>query len=729
MESPYSNIGFNPVFRPPTGFNIPMLDSSDGEKNISDIQDEKKEEEIPVSEDGFDWKLVVECSPEEIAEKNDIDTLEAIVKSFTKSKFSRTDSKILPTPLSKKLFRILQIAINYLLDCQKQLTNEINDDETQIETLKFKTKKYKNLAKLLKEKQQKPDSEKCIVCGRKFKNISYLDSHMERRHNALLPAWKSLRCGEIHGLQDIISEIENLRGIIAQTRKETRYARKKRQEQPKPIPMTQEQLELINNLKNNQEVLIAQTKEKDTDQNQFQSDIRKQLDEAIAALRESHEKWITQIKNRETEYSNQILSPSTIFAQQQFLMQQQEILNKRMGLQESESEQEQQQPDPHAKIIQDLNLLVDTVQIPPKEEKKERKESDENANNITLQDMLERMGNNADLINTIEGEEVAKKPDEEEFKVMFHPGNRLIAKAKAFINREPDYDNRDEKDAFINKEEEKIKKEAEDLMQNLKKKRGAHVTLTSPYLKEQIGEDTPAYSALYDKLLFEVRRMSPISEVDTSHLFNERDVFFPRVPPLDEVKGLTPRIQLVRVGKDGKEIGPSAVPMTDEDKLKQQRENVEKGYSKVPYAHKVRSNRTERFPDDSDIETVSWHEYSSEHSIPFAEDPLLYVRRQKKAKQKFLSVIDKNESESSKKEEEEKIIPLTTDEVKELNIDVVDFATSSSESESDDKPKKEKVTKSPTPQDKDKEKDQLEIDSIFGESVSTISSSPSIDEV
>ena len=726
MESPYSHIGWDPLYRPPTGFNIPMLHTESEEPTFE--EEEKKENDFPETEDGMQWKLIAESSPEDIAQNNDIDKLEEIVKSFVNAKFSKTDSKILPSPLSQKLFRILQIAVAYLLDCQKQLSSEINDDETEIETLKAKNKKYKNIIVMLKEKQQKPDVEKCIVCGRKFKNVSYLDSHMERRHNALLPAWKSLRCGEIHGLQDIIGEIENLRKVIAQTRKETAMARKMQEQQPKAVQIPKEQLELMNNLRNNQEVLIEKTKAKNDDQAKLHDDIRAQLDDAIAALRASHEKWITQIKERENnKFTPSIFNAATVFAQQQMMQQNAQKQQK----QEDSSVSNEEAPDPHAKVIQDLNLLVDTVQIPSKEsvvKDGEKSEVKIDEADLTLQEMVERMNKNAELINTIEGTEVAKKQDAEDIQVLFHPGNRIIARAKMLLESESKYDDEERKDKFITKESEKIKKEVSDEYLRLKNKR----MLTNPsipYARQQLGENNAAYIALFDKLLYEVRRVAPITEAKLDNLFAERDIKFPRVPPLEEVKGTQTRTY-ISTTKNVKDI----TELSEGERIKKENENIKNGYQNLPYKQKIRPNRAETIPDDSDIETVSWRESSTnDSSISFTEDPLLYIRRKQKLKKTILDIGDSSSSKSEENEEPskgKKITPISSDEIKELNIDVTEFASDSFDEEpkDDDKPEKKHVKQTfiKSPEDPvayQEAKKNFNKDGIYGDSVEEISSS------
>lgn len=630
--SPYSHIGWNPAYRPPSGYNIPMINEKQPppQEEPQNIQ----EPEIEESADGMDWNLIAECSPESIVENNDIDRLEEIVKAFTKAKFSTAESKIIPNPLGIKLLRLLQISITYLLDCQKQLQQELKSSDLREDTANAKISKYSTMVKELKGKlNQNAEVEKCIVCGKRYKNMAYLDSHMERRHNALLPAWKSLRCGEIHGLKDIIGELENLRNVIAQTRREAAILRKKKTDEPKEVKLPQEQIELINQLKNNQQVLIEHTKQRNTEQDQLQAEIRQQLDEAVAALKKSHEKWLSSTMEKEQKYNIIVNQPPVITTSQQNLLS---------------------PASTKETVVQDLNYLLNTVKIPEKESLPSKQpqldEKSINDEDLTVQQMSKRMDEHADLVNTIEPPPPNQEPPP---RVVFLPGEHIRVKAKKFLERDFSIDET-EKDFKMPNYKKQVNEDLTKQLEELRRSR-AVPQLSIPYVRKKLTENSNVYIALFDRLLFEVRRSAPLEEVDQSKLFIERDVKFPMVPPIEENMKGKPARQIAKETPVEKNVVPQDVLNTARKKL--------------PYEQRIRPNRANLLPDDSDIETISMPEEESGHSIGFTDDPYMFNR--KKRKDDFLDVSSSSTSASKSKN-------------KEKSSEKIDFASSSSDEDSQD---------------------------------------------
>lgn len=719
--SPYSHLGWNPTFRPPSGYNIPML--GENQQAVDEEPENFEEPDFEESPDGMDWNLISKCSPESIVENNDVDRLEEIVKAFTKAKFSSADSKIIPNPLGQKLLRLLQISITYLLDCQKQLQQELHLADAREDTANAKVSKYSTVIKELKGKlNQNNEVEKCIVCGKRYKNIAYLDSHMERRHNALLPAWKSLRCGEIHGLKDIIGELENLRNVIAQTRKEAAILRRQKKEEPKEMKLPPEQIELINQLKNNQQVLIERTKQRNNEQDQMQAEIRQQLDEAVAALKKSHEKWLSSTMEREPKYNIIINQPSS-------------LMNNANNNSQSNFLNSSAQKDT---VVQDLNYLLNSVKIPDKEnlpsKQPKLEEQSINDESLTLKQMIKRMDEHADLVNTIEPPPPDTQPPP---RVVFLPGERIKVKAKQFVERETEIDEA-VRDLKMPSYKKQVNEELTKTLEELKKGR-AVPQLSIPYVRSKLQEDTNVYIALFDKLLFEVRRSAPIDEIDRSKLFCDREVKFPLVPPIEEnVKGK----QTYQIAKE-RPVEPAPVSQ----------EAINAARKKLPYEQRIRPNRANLLPDDSDIETVSMKEEESAHSIGFTDDPYMFGR--KKKPQDVLEISLSSSSTSSKKKKVEKsssekidfgspvssedeksmseksdkpvknVISASTADLQELNDPVLEMLKSS-----DSEPPSPKPTKSTVVTSKvnlaESDKSKTKGEDLFGTSVSEVGSSSTI---
>lgn len=149
----------------------------------------------PTSYPGLDWNFISSCDPVMIHETKDFNSLQLFTSSFINSKLTQSDKAVLSHPLSFKLIQLLQITIQYMYDCQQELSSTIDE-------LNESNKIYKQKIQLLVKEQNRTavllrdayhDFEKCPVCGKKFKTIKHVDQHMKKNHSEHLLAWKSLR--------------------------------------------------------------------------------------------------------------------------------------------------------------------------------------------------------------------------------------------------------------------------------------------------------------------------------------------------------------------------------------------------------------------------------------------------------------------------------------------------------------------------------------------------------
>ena len=250
---------------------------------------------------GVDWSLIASCSPEEVAESNDVETLSAVIETFVRAEWTQTEAQLMPNPLTAKLFRLLQVATHYLLDCQTQLQTDLDASEKAVAMMKAKMKNMaaalaRSKDKVIQRERQTEQTEKCVVCGRRFKNIVYLDGHMQRRHAGLVPAWRSLRSGQMQGMDEIMDQIEGLRQAVAKTHLE--LEKRKKIELPPEVSHvvapTDQQIKMMNELAQRQEELLEQARMQEEKQQRFRQEIRNQLDEAVLALRQSQKQMLDQ---------------------------------------------------------------------------------------------------------------------------------------------------------------------------------------------------------------------------------------------------------------------------------------------------------------------------------------------------------------------------------------------------------------------------------------------------
>ena len=165
----------------------------------------------PSALSGIDWSFVNSCDPQILYQTKDFKALQQFISSFMNSKLNCNDKCILSHPLSYKIIELLQITIQYMFECQKQLTSEVEELQDKNELFKQKIKllvKAQNRSNLLL-RDAYHDFEKCPICAKKFKAIKYVDNHIKQRHPEHQLAWKSLRINNPINPSQRIKELED----------------------------------------------------------------------------------------------------------------------------------------------------------------------------------------------------------------------------------------------------------------------------------------------------------------------------------------------------------------------------------------------------------------------------------------------------------------------------------------------------------------------------------------
>lgn len=160
--------------------------------------------------DGIDWGLIQKLDPKMLHETRDYDTFQEFVNAFVHWTFNQRDQQIFSNSIVLKLFMLIQETVRYMFDCQKELKDKIRvlqesrcDSKRQVKTLQ---KIIDNKETLLKKSYR--DYDKCPLCSKKFKNISYLDNHISKYHNEHMDAWRSIRINKPLDSKKEVSKLE-----------------------------------------------------------------------------------------------------------------------------------------------------------------------------------------------------------------------------------------------------------------------------------------------------------------------------------------------------------------------------------------------------------------------------------------------------------------------------------------------------------------------------------------
>lgn len=146
----------------------------------------------------LDWRLINEFDPQIIQQTNDVDSMNTFIKYILPSDFTQ-DQQIAKNPNILKLLQLFQVSTYYLFDCQSALKDKIATKNENLKSLVKLLRHYKS--QLIKAKETLKNSEnyaQCPSCGRRFKSTQLLDLHMEKRHQQLRKAWRSIRLNEIY---------------------------------------------------------------------------------------------------------------------------------------------------------------------------------------------------------------------------------------------------------------------------------------------------------------------------------------------------------------------------------------------------------------------------------------------------------------------------------------------------------------------------------------------------
>lgn len=634
------------------GHQIPMLSDSSASQNSDEIPYQQPPlQQIPPGPQstlpqtgGIDWTIISGCSPDELVKTNDIDTLTAIIQSFIHAQFTQTEAQLMPNPLTAKFFHILQIAVRYLLDCQTELKENLEESEKSIQLLKAK---LKNLSASLtrakdevkKSERIKESTEKCIVCGRRFKNIGYLDGHVQRRHGALVPAWRSLRTGQMQGMSDFSEQLENLRQEVAKAHHELE---RRAQIESTKAPVTHivshsdEQIRLLRELISKQDEMLNQARMNEDKQLSFRKEMRDQLDDAVFALQDAQKQLDVQaarisqipiipppaVKPNDkpiqpdelgSSLTEQIMKPS--FEKQRIAFNLDKLLS------ENDEKKDSSEPDWKKKIA---NFKDDLTKTQKKDEDiiiEEEEEEDESSKGRDERDKKHQK-----VLDKLQKEDESEKE-----KIEIKPVKKVLTKreqiedllkrGKMLVKHNIDTSEQANRELSIATISEATLHQVDVKLAQLKRLR-PYAPLSAPFVSKKMAESSPEFKQTYAKLSAFVGSEAPIDNDEArKSLFQDRKTRFPLLPPVHKLTQKQLLAQRKRQGKKDKESDSHKVPKIPD-------EIISEAGRKLPFKQRMASNRPRLLPGDSDVEIVDRFssEINSEESVGYMEDPDYYKR-------------------------------------------------------------------------------------------------------
>jgi hypothetical protein len=577
---------------------------------------------------GVDWSLIASCSPETVAETNDVSTLSAVLETFVRAEFTPTEAQLFPNPLSAKLFRLLQIGVHHLLDCQDELREAIDECDRSRAALSAKVKSLTTSLERARTSQARrseaiAECEKCVVCGKKFRSVGYLDAHFERRHSALIPAWRSLRTGEAAGQGALMEEIAELRAAVARTNLElakraqpvppvTRAA----PVPPQPAATAAPPERWMEDLTRKQDELMEQARLQEEKQLSFRREIRNQLDDAVMALRESHRDFVAEAQkiaklppippapSASGDDLAASLTGKLVRAASVPEHPQPSQMQPRVKIAESEDKGRRGGFDAtKRRVTTDLDRLL--------HEAEERPE-------IAVSETLQRQMRQDQILAALDVEE-EEEEEEPEPALLPRPeaNEQLILRAQQLIAHTPDFEDSPRKDQAISAITSEVLTRVDKRLNELKKRR-SYAPLSVPYIHKKLSEAGKDYQPTYERMKLFVASKVPSAGDIRRHLFKERQTRFPVLPTIPTAPEGTAQAGGDRVPSS---IGPSAQAITAAVK-------------KLPFKQRQHRKRPLGMPADQVVDEVSAFSSeipSSESTVPYLEDTNYYQRKKEAA--------------------------------------------------------------------------------------------------
>ncbi|EAX99493.1 Zinc finger, C2H2 type family protein [Trichomonas vaginalis G3] len=148
-----------------------------------------------MNEEPLDWNLIKSIDPISLARNGNITELHPFISQYIEADFEKCNSRLINHPLLIRLCLILQYALHYMSDVQKQMQKKIESQKKETKSLNEKLKKLFQSYKKLEEQSKKKSTnfERCPICRKKYKNIGYLDKHIHKDHQPYENAWLQIR--------------------------------------------------------------------------------------------------------------------------------------------------------------------------------------------------------------------------------------------------------------------------------------------------------------------------------------------------------------------------------------------------------------------------------------------------------------------------------------------------------------------------------------------------------
>ena len=147
--------------------------------------------------DFFDWNLVTEFNPDEIAAREDVDAMNKIISAFLLCQFNRNDFDVVQVPIVFNLLKLLQVSLSYQMNSQTILESENKDLEAEVTYLKDKGERVRTkLSRAIEEAKKWKNARRCPVCNAAFTSSETVDTHVKKFHAHVYNAWICVKNNE-----------------------------------------------------------------------------------------------------------------------------------------------------------------------------------------------------------------------------------------------------------------------------------------------------------------------------------------------------------------------------------------------------------------------------------------------------------------------------------------------------------------------------------------------------
>lgn len=195
-----------------------------------------------------DWRRINAVDIDMVMNQMDVNTLQEHIKAVTFGCLDGERCQKCRSPVDPalvKLFQLAQLTVEWLLHCQEFLTLSLQEAEESLTAAggernellaqqKKQEEKVKALTAELKQKKSAPGLQgypKCPHCDKFFRNHTYLQNHLERKHSVVREPQRRVDSEMTSQVESLKLEISGLKDQIFQQQQQLQGKRPQENEQ------------------------------------------------------------------------------------------------------------------------------------------------------------------------------------------------------------------------------------------------------------------------------------------------------------------------------------------------------------------------------------------------------------------------------------------------------------------------------------------------------------------